>query len=118
MGVLYIKKDRLLEWMRLTRKNFLWLAREYGNVSPSYISQIINNSTNISGNFVGFILHETKFSFDDLFFYDETVSSRNFYGKEVYFNGSMLKSDEYRKVVDKTISKELITISLDIHNKP
>ena len=113
MGVLYIKKDVIQDWMRVTKKNFLWIAHNYNpkNPSPSYISQIVNNTTNISGNFVGFILNETNLNFDDLFYFDENVVERNFYGKKVFFNGIMLKTDEYREIVSRTIQKETLEVT-------
>lgn len=108
MGVLYIKKDRVRDWMKITRKNFMYLAREYGDVRPSYMSQLVNNATNIPGNFVGFLMHETNMGFDDLFYYDPNICKRNFYGTHVLFNGKMLKSHEYRSFVKDTLEEKII----------
>jgi len=108
VGVLYIKKDKVLPWMKMTRKNFLYLAREYGDVRPSYMSQLVNNATNIPGNFVGFMIDQTKMSYDDLFYYDPTVEKRIFFGRHVLVNGRMLKSHEYRSIVRDTIEEKIM----------
>lgn len=114
MGILLIKKDVMEDWMQATRKNYLWIAREYGRsspkgcISPSYISQIVNNNTNIAGNFLGFILHQTKLNYDDLFHFDPNISKRTFHGKEVYFNGAMLKSTDYSEVVKAILEKRKV----------
>lgn len=108
VGVLLIKKDVIENWMRVTRKNYLWIAREYGNVSPSYISQLINNRTNIAGNFVGFILDKTQLRFEDLFYYARGISSRDFFGKEIYFDGQFVRSAEYGEKVKGLLEEKTV----------
>lgn len=102
MKMLMLKSDRLKAWLRVTKKNQLWLAKEYG-VRPAYISQIMNNRTHISGNFIGFVLSITKMDFHDLFYFDAEKENRKFFGKDIHLDGKVFNSDSYYKIVRKKI---------------
>lgn len=108
MGILYIKKPVIENWLRVTKKNYLWIAKHYKNVSPSYISQCMNNTTNIAGNLVGFLIHETKLDYNDLFYYDPNIVDRDFFGKEVFVNGNLFKTKDYKQLVRDTIEEKIV----------
>ncbi len=103
--MLLLKADKLKKWLVVTRKNQAWLADMYG-VRPSYISQLMHNRCHISGNFIGFILTVTQMNFHDLFYYDAQKDPRGFYGKDISFDGRVLNSNAYYKLIDGRLKKK------------
>jgi len=92
--MLLIRGPIVKKWLKLTRNNQKYLAEKYG-VKPSYISQIIHNQCNISGNFVGFIVNETKMRYEDLFLYVPVKDERKFLGEEIWCEDQFMDRDCY-----------------------
>lgn len=104
MGALLIQKDVIDEWLKITRKNQLYLAQRYnGGVGPSYMSRVLNNGAKYSADFVGWILDETKINYYDLFQYNPYITKREFYGSEINFNDKLISSSEYRAMINTQI---------------
>jgi hypothetical protein len=110
--MIMLRTDELKKWLKVTHKNQEWLAYHYG-VRPSYISQIMNNRTHISGNFIAFILTKTQMPFEKLFYVSAEKENRAFYGKEILVGNNSMNSRNYYRFVDLKLKG---VNSLDIHS--
>ena len=105
--MLLVNGDEVRKWLKTIRKNQQWLADKYG-CNKSYISQLLNNSCPVSGNFIGFLMHHTHMEFWQLFHYFNEPDCRKFYGREVSVNGETMDLQSYYKLVETRIKHRKI----------
>jgi len=100
-NMLLVKDEKVRAWLAVINRSQTWLAQQVG-VKRSFISQVLCNKTKIPPKFIEKILLLMHCKFEDVFIVDGAPDKREFYAGQVYYNGEMLKTADYRKkIVDK-----------------
>lgn len=110
--MMLLKSQNLQQWMDSTGKNQQWLAGQLG-IGKSYMSMLMHNKCLIYRGICDKLLNITHANFDAFFLVLPDTEDREFYGKEIWFQGKMVSSQEYVKQV-----KEMITTTKDRHLEP
>ena len=91
-----IKKEVLDAYLKAIKRNYSWLADEI-TYDKSYMSQVVNNRCKISQMFVGAILRRTGFKYEDLFFDDGLIDTRERYSEVYSVDGDHMRLPKYKE---------------------
>lgn len=98
--MLIVKQDVINNWLKAAYQNQTWLAAEMG-FTKSYLSQILNNRCKISTEVICRLCRITHIPFQELFYDDGKIDTREFYGDVYCVDGEAMRVVKYKEYIDK-----------------
>ena len=102
--MILLRRDKVKAWLDSIEKDQNWLAAEMG-LKKSYLSLCMHNRTKISRRVMDHLITLSHIPYESLFLVTDTKDDREFYGKEIYFQEKLMKSQDYNSAIDKLLDE-------------
>jgi transcriptional regulator with XRE-family HTH domain len=103
--LILIYGSKIREWLKLTRRSQVWLAKRMG-IGRAYLHRIITNDCKIYTDVIERLLTITGFSFEELFYFDGKEDTREFYGTGIKWLGKYETKKKYLDEINAILKKK------------